>query len=199
MAKDPAFLFYTGDFSTGTQFFTDDQVGKYVRLLMAQHQHGHLPEKHMIMICKSYDKDVFSKFIQDSDGLFYNERLEDEINKRKKYSESRGKNRTGKNIISKSYDIHMENKNENKDITINNKVEEILNSTKWIENISIKYKLNYDVAVCHLSDFLDELKLKDDIHKSAKDIKNHFINWLKIQLKNKQNGSNKQSTALKNF
>ena len=42
MAKDPAFLFYTGDFATGTQFLTDDQMGKYIRLLMAQHQHGHL-------------------------------------------------------------------------------------------------------------------------------------------------------------
>ena len=43
--KDPAFLFYTNDFDRGCQFFTDEQVGKYIRLLMAQHQHGHLSEK----------------------------------------------------------------------------------------------------------------------------------------------------------
>lgn len=113
MAKDPAFLFYPGDFSTGTQFFTNEQVGKYVRLLMAQHQLGHLEEKHMLQICKTYDKDVFSKFLQDSDGLYYNERLESEIIKRKKYSESRAKNRTSKKDISFSYDEHMENKNRN--------------------------------------------------------------------------------------
>ena len=116
MAKDPAFLFYTGDFTTGTQFFTDEQVGKYVRLLMAQHQLGHLEEKHMIMICKSHDKDIFSKFIKDENGLYYNERLDSEIVKRKKYSESRSKNRK-KSDFSETYDNHMENKNEN----INNK------------------------------------------------------------------------------
>ncbi len=79
MAKDPAFLFYPGDFTTGTQFLTDEQVGKYIRLLMAQHQIGHLEEKHMIMICKTYDKDVFNKFDKDKDGLYYNKRLEFEI------------------------------------------------------------------------------------------------------------------------
>ena len=125
MAKDPAFLFYTGDFSTGTQFFTDDQVGKYLRLLMAQHQHGRLHEKQVIFICKVYDNDVMSKFIKDENGLFYNIRLETEILKRKAFSESRSKNKLGKikldtsideklKITSKSYDNHMEN--ENKDI-----------------------------------------------------------------------------------
>jgi len=116
MAKDPAFLFYTGDFSTGTQFFTDEQVGKYVRLLMAQHQIGHLEEKHMLQICKSHDKDIFAKFTKDEKGLFYNERLDDEIVKRKKYSESRSENRKKKDF-SETYVNHMENKNKD----INNK------------------------------------------------------------------------------
>lgn len=116
MARDPAFLFYTGDFTTGTQFLSDEQVGKYVRLLMAQHQLGHLSEKHMLQICKTHDKDVFSKFIQDSDGLYFNQRLDNEINKRKKYSESRSENRRSKSNISFTYDKHMENNNNNKDI-----------------------------------------------------------------------------------
>ncbi len=113
MAKDPAFLFYPGDFSTGTQFFSDEQIGKYLRLLMAQHQTGHLEEKHMLQICKTYDKDVFSKFIKDSDGRYYNQRLEEETIKRRNYSKSRSENRSHKNNTSFSYDSHMENKNEN--------------------------------------------------------------------------------------
>lgn len=83
---------------------------------MAQHQHGHLPENHMLMICKSYDKDVFSKFIKDKDGLWYNERLEIEIIKRKNYSKSRSENRNStpkEKIISLTYDPHMENENRN--------------------------------------------------------------------------------------
>lgn len=116
MAKDPAFLFYPGDFNTGTQFFSDDQVGKYMRLLMAQHQHGHLTEDQVIFICKSYDNHIMSKLVKDSKGLWYNERLEIEIIKRKNYTESRSKNKEGKTktkIISKSYDTHMENENRN--------------------------------------------------------------------------------------
>lgn len=116
MAKDPAFLFYPGDFNTGTQFFSDEQVGKYVRLLMAQHQHGHLSENQVLIICKSYDKDVMNKFVKDKDGLWFNERLESEIVKRKEYSVSRSKNRTSKSNISKTHVEHVENENRNKDI-----------------------------------------------------------------------------------
>lgn len=119
MAKDPAFLFYTGDFTTGTQFLTDEQVGKYMRLLMAQHQHGRLSEKQVIFICKSFDSDIMCKFKKDEDGFFYNERLESEISKRKSFSESRSNNKKGKTKdllnTSKSYDNHMEDENENKD------------------------------------------------------------------------------------
>lgn len=127
MAKDPAFLFYPGDFTTGTQFMTDEQVGIYIRLLLAQHQHGHLTDNQVIIICKSYDNHVMSKFVKDSAGLWYNERLEIEIIKRKKYTESRSKNKAGKtkeNIISESYDPHMENRNKDiVNITIGEKAD----------------------------------------------------------------------------
>ncbi len=116
MSKDPAFLFYSSDFLTGTMFLSDEQVGKYIRLLCVQHQKGRLTEKHMINICKTYDKDVFDMFKKDENGLFYNERLEFEHNKRRAYSESRRKNRINsiKPLnISKTYVNHMENENEN--------------------------------------------------------------------------------------
>lgn len=133
MAKDPAFLFYTGDFSTGTQFFSDEQVGKFIRLLMAQHQHGHLTEKHMMHICKTYDNEVFEKFAKDAEGLFYNERLETEILKRKRFTDSRSDNRKGinnkplkKKNISKSYVKHMENENKDENVNKNKEKKEII-------------------------------------------------------------------------
>lgn len=116
MAKDPAFLFYPGDFNTGTQFFTDEQVGKYMRLLMAQHQHGHLSEKQVLIICKSHDKDIMAKFIRDPQGLFFNKRLDEETERRKKFSESRSKNRTSSKKTSSTYVRHMETENETKTI-----------------------------------------------------------------------------------
>lgn len=115
--KDPAFLFYSDNFLSGTMFFTDEQTGKYIRLLCAQHQSGHLEEKHMIFMCKGYDEDIFKKFIKDDAGKYYNERLELEITKRRNYSESRSNNKKGKikipKIISKSYDNHMGDENGN--------------------------------------------------------------------------------------
>lgn len=122
MAKDPAFLFYSQDFSTGTQFFTDEQTGKYIRLLCAQHQHGHLSAEQVKYICRSVDDVVMKKFITDENGFFYNERLEIEVKKRKSFCDSRKEN------ISKRYNptsvdtyvatsvVHMENENKDKDI-----------------------------------------------------------------------------------
>ena len=97
MAQDPAFLFYSSDFLTGTQFFTYEQMGQYIKLLCLQHQHGRLQEKHMLHICRSPDSDVMQKFSKDATGLYYNERLEEEVGKRKKYCDSRRVNRTKKN------------------------------------------------------------------------------------------------------
>lgn len=132
MGKDPAFLFYTDNFQSGTQFFSDMQIGIYIRLLCAQHLHGHLTEKQMIFICKSYDKDIFDKFEKDDAGNFFNARLELEILKRKNYSASRSANKTGKfkekkpKKKPKSYDNHMGNENEDGNVDTNTDGVEIL-------------------------------------------------------------------------
>lgn len=112
MAKDPAFLFYTNDFDSKTKFFTNEQVGKYLRLLMAEHQHGRLTEKQMLFICGGRDEEIFSKFEIDEKGLFFNNRLEQEIEKRRRWTESRRanlsteKNNDKKNVV-KDNDSHM--------------------------------------------------------------------------------------------
>ena len=94
---------------------SDEQVGKYIKLLCYQHQKGHLTERDMLKICSTHDEDIFSKFEKDENGLYYNVRLQQEIEKRKAYSESRRQNRIKKdmNNISNTYDKHMENENEN--------------------------------------------------------------------------------------
>jgi hypothetical protein len=122
MSKDPAFLFYSSDFLTGTMFMDNEQVGKFIRLMCAQHQKGRLTEKDMLKICVTHDEDIFSKFAVDGTGLYYNERLEQEVEKRKAYSESRRNNRKKKEDMidtSLSYVQHMENENENENIIDN--------------------------------------------------------------------------------
>ena len=125
MSKDPAFLFYSSDFLTGTLLMSMEQKGKFITLLCIQHQKGHMSERDMLQICGTYDEDIFDKFQKDSDGKFFNERLKEEIDKRKSYSESRRNNRKKKDdviIISESYVQHMENENEIENIIENKKV-----------------------------------------------------------------------------
>lgn len=138
MAKDPAVLLYTSDFFVGTATMTNEQVGMYIRLLCLQHQQGHLSEKDMLSICKTYDDDVFRKFKIDDDGLFFNERMEKETNLRKAYSESRKKNASGAKTTKKqthakdmkstckTYASHMEDE----DVIVNEKIIDIDNVDK---------------------------------------------------------------------
>jgi uncharacterized protein YdaU (DUF1376 family) len=122
MAKDPAFLFYSQDFITGTMFFTDEQAGKYIRLLCAQHQHGHLSLEEVNYICRTNEPTILKKFVQDQDGLFFNERLEEEMKKRKSFCNSRKENikkrylNKGSNTYVATNVEHMENENENENI-----------------------------------------------------------------------------------
>ena len=92
MAKDPAVLFYTSDFLTGTILMSDSQIGKYIKLLCIQHQKDILSESDMMNICKSYDKDVFDKFVK-TDAGYYNERMKNEKEKRSSYCKGRSENR----------------------------------------------------------------------------------------------------------
>jgi hypothetical protein len=120
MAKDPAVLFYTSDFLSGTFTMTNEQVGKYIRLLCLQHQKGKLSEKDMLSICSAYDVDIWDKF-KIEDGAFINERMYNEAIRRQKFSESRRNNaKSPKNdSTSKAYALHMETETETINETIN--------------------------------------------------------------------------------
>lgn len=151
--KDPAFLFYPSDFIMGTMLMTDEEVGKYIRLLCLQHQQGHISEMDLTQICNGSQR-VQSKFIKDSDGKYYNERLDAEINHRLQYSASRSINgkkggRPPKETTEKPIENHMkticlpyENHSENENIIRN--IIEYLNSKL---NTKYQYTSNYIVEL----------------------------------------------------
>lgn len=111
MAKDPAFLFYYQDFLVGTEFMSMEERGIYITMLCHLADKGSLSEKHMLSICKGYAfSDLLkSKFMIDENGNYYNQRLLVEVEKRRKYTESRRFNANKE----KAYAKHMENENEN--------------------------------------------------------------------------------------
>lgn len=112
--KDPAVLFYTQDFITGTILMDNEQRGKYILLLCLQHQNGKLTERDMLKICGVKDEDIWSKFTKDEEGFYFNKRMLIESSKRQKFTESRRAN--AKHMVK-----HMENENEN--VNRNKKIE----------------------------------------------------------------------------
>lgn len=89
MSKDPAILFYTGDFLNGCTDLTMDERGQYITLLCLQHQKGHLSEKTIRLMVGSVSIDVLKKFIRDNEGNFFNERMQSEIEKRMQFIQTR--------------------------------------------------------------------------------------------------------------
>jgi uncharacterized protein YdaU (DUF1376 family) len=127
MAKDPAVLFYTSDFLSGTFSMTNEEVGMYIRLLCLQHQKGKLTEKDMLSICKAYVQDVYDKF-ELIDGCYVNKRMHDESQKRSNYTNSRRNNAKNKHMVEHMHEHmqqhmpkHMENENENENRIKNKK------------------------------------------------------------------------------
>jgi hypothetical protein len=165
MAKDPAVLFYTSDFLSGTFTMDNEQVGKYIRLLCLQHQKGKLSEKDMLSICKAYDNEIWDKF-KVEDGLYYNERMFNETIRRQKFSESRRNNAKSpkKESTSEAYAKHMETETENRTITIN-------------ENINIDFEWfwnDYDKKVG------DKQKLKKKWNKLTDIERQNAMNYIDL-------------------
>ena len=165
MAKDPAVLFYTSDFLSGTFTMDNEQVGKYIRLLCLQHQKGKLSEKDMLSICKTYDVEIFDKF-KFEDGFYYNDRMYNETIRRQKFSESRRNNAKSikKESTSEAYAEHMETETENRTITIN-------------ENINIDFEWfwnDYDKKVG------DKQKLKKKWNKLTDEERQNAMNYLEL-------------------
>ena len=71
MAKDPAILFYTGDFLNGCTCLTMEERGQYITILCLQHQTGHLSEKTIRLSVGSISVDVLKKLSKDSEGNYY--------------------------------------------------------------------------------------------------------------------------------
>jgi uncharacterized protein YdaU (DUF1376 family) len=89
MAKDPSVLWYASDYLTGTSHFSFEEKGFFTDLLCHQQQKGHLSRDTIMRLSRGcFDKlwpIVSEKFKQDNNGLFFNERMDLEIDRRKNF------------------------------------------------------------------------------------------------------------------
>lgn len=97
MANNPSFSFYVNDFEGGTRHMTDEELGCYVRLLIAQFNRGFLPKNEVFLsrFCTSFSKSwpiVSEKFKEIGDNKLQNFRLEKETKKRDKFIDKQSVN-----------------------------------------------------------------------------------------------------------
>lgn len=160
--KDPAFLFYPNDFLGGTLGMSREEKGAYIDLMLLQFNRGHMT-KDMIGQMFGHDTErlwnvLRSKFKEDENGCFFNERLEQEQNKRKSYSESRRKNVKGINQHTKNSQqnvghmtTHMENENRNRNIDSNLYNEDIKQgAVKTEPKKKLKQKFDFKTELINL-------------------------------------------------
>lgn len=127
MAKDPALLWYWSDWRGGTGTFTRHLKGCYMDLLDAQFNSGPLSIDEIRIVLGADFGQVWptlqKKFTVTDTGLFYNKRMEEEKEKRRKFTESRRNNLASQkkiphmdNHMNDHKGDHMENANANKNI-----------------------------------------------------------------------------------
>lgn len=117
MAKDPAFLFYPGDWLGGTMTMTRAHKGAYMDLLMCQFNQGRMTLEDIKAVLNSdfnsmWETKLKAKF-KCENGLYYNEKLELEVKKRRNFTESRKQNLEKRDLHKHTHMVtHMENENE---------------------------------------------------------------------------------------
>lgn len=219
MSKDPAFLFYPGDYLRDTQCLSESVQVAYDRIMC----------EHMRNICISKQQlKFFTKRLNDDQKeelmmvlteiepeIYQITWVAESIVKRRKYSESRRNNRKGSTKktsskkdenISSTYVEHMENENEDvnesKDLSNKSRIEKyLISSFSWQEAVirSLKSKHGLDVGLEQIKElikiFCDDLEATDDLYKTDQENKMHFARWVAIQIKNSKNGKSTTATG----
>lgn len=196
MAKDPAMLWYWGDWHSGTSLMSRFLKGCYMDLLHAQFNHGPLSLENVKQILGMDFGNAWpslqKKFSVNPDGLFLNERMEYEKEKRKKHSEHQRNNalmRWHKNGISdgNAMDMPLENENEN-EISLVLKKE--IQNEKTLSEMDVGKTVQFCSITLHRNYSEDQVKKlweafliqneKECYLKPSDQIK-HFREWIKFQ------------------
>lgn len=127
--KDPAFLFYPGDYLRDIQCLTEPVQVVYDRI-MCEHMRNicitHVQLNFFTKSLSGSEIEQLKQVLKETPEGFQIEWIAESISKRRAYSESRRKNRKSKttnsdsntNNISSTYDKHMENEIEIEDVNV---------------------------------------------------------------------------------
>lgn len=189
MAKDPAFLFYPGDWIVGTSFLTMEERGQYITLLALMHQHGRLTQERVGLIVGSVSVSLKKKFSVDENGMWFNERLEEEIKKRGKFIDKqtvngkkggRPKTQIKPNYKPKNNPTENENINEVEIKNWDSIKLNFLNDFRWKEKFCRDKNLQMPELEKRMTEFINDIELREDF-KELKELKSHFTNTFNKQ------------------
>lgn len=179
-------LWYWADWHSGTATMTRHLKGCYIDVLHAQFNSGRLSlEEIRVVLGSDFGSSwpaIQKKFTRDENGMFFNERLELEKEKRKAYTESRKKNRTAKHPISGTYDKHMiphmdnENGNAVPAVSGNGGMGErdFFTNRAWKEQFCMAKKIQPHDLDRIQKQFMDDVRLKGE---NPVNLKSYFTNW----------------------
>lgn len=196
--KDPAFLFYPADWTGGTSTLSRFLKGCYMDILVAQFNCGRLSLEEIKTVLGSDFGSSWptlqKKFTKDQDGLFFNEKLQSEVQKRKDYSKKqkerieaywkfkRELEYTVEYTAKHSNQIPIRNENENSSIgikfsTVSREIffNDLPNSQE-LETIAIDLGVTKESLVSRIPEFR---KAAEVDYPSFQRFCGHFKNWLK--------------------
>lgn len=182
MGKDPAFLFYPGDYLRDTQCLSEKSQVAYDRIMCEHMRNICITQEQLNFFTKRLNEDeknelmfVLTK-VKGGYGISW---VIESICKRRSYSESRANNRKGKTSKDvKTYVPHMENENEIEDEEDNNdkqifKIEDCLKISLRDQRWTEANKTNEN----ELKEFNKVLEKRGVYNRNPLEYKNHFSNW----------------------
>lgn len=210
MAKDPAFLFYPGDWLGGTMGMTFEEKGAYLELLVMQWNCRRIAKDDAIrLVGNALWQKLAGKFFHDKDG-FFNKKLEEVVIKRRQHSKKQSDNankRWGKDLCdgnAMAMPLETETINEDKDeidkgvvrgkkflaSEFNSLPEMKANMSKELLRITKGVDAS-DSDISGLWEVFKEQNLTGKkYYNSDDDVYSHFFNWLNTK---KINGNSKTS------
>jgi len=176
--KDPAFLFYSGDFFTGVSTMSFEDRGKFITILCLMHQKGRMDEETIRFLVGSVSDNLKSKFLTDEKSLWYNERLEFEIEKRRLFTESRRNNGSLGGRPKKEEEPKL-NLEETDRLLVAKPNDNLMENENRIENIDKNKGVKPKKELPTLDEFLDYAKTLE-IYKPELDysIKAKYKTWV---------------------
>jgi uncharacterized protein YdaU (DUF1376 family) len=189
MGKDPAFMLYSQDFLVGVSDLTMEERGQYITMLCLQHQKGHLTKKNIQISVGNVSEDVMSKFVQDENEMYYNATLENLMQKREAYSQSRSENgkkggrprkephKNQEKTICLPYAEAYENHTENENVNVNVIIFEYWNNKNIIKHRELTEDISKAIEKALKSYSEEDIKTYIDRYATVIGDKDYFFNY----------------------